>query len=75
MSGEVLAFRRKNYVGDPDAVLTDSLQRFETVLVLGLTKDGSFEAVSSEARGPEVLWLLETLKTDLMAGNLMAGSK
>lgn len=75
MSGEVLAFRRKNYEGDPDAVLTDALQRFETVLVLGWNKDGAFEAVSSEARGPELLWLVETLKADLMAGNLMAGSK
>jgi len=51
----------------PERVLAKaSEQEFEGVIVIGWKKDGDRYFASSYASGPEVLWLLELSKKNLL---------
>lgn len=49
-----------------DVVLESAKDQLEGVVILGYTKDGEEYFASTYADGPEVLWLLERLKKQLL---------
>jgi hypothetical protein len=50
----------------PDRVLTSALGKLDNAVVIGWDKDGELWFASTEAGGPEVLWLLEKAKQALL---------
>ena len=71
MSADILKFRPRDYINNPDAILEEAKGEFESVLLIGWNKDGSFDARGSIADGPNLLWLVEAFKTQLMNGDFM----
>ena len=52
---------------DSQRVLQAALDaEVKEVVVIGLSKDGDFYFASSQASGPEVLWVLEKAKNKLL---------
>lgn len=51
---------------DPERVLNKARDKLDDVVILGYDKDGEFYFASSISSGPEVLWLLESLKKQLL---------
>lgn len=66
--GNVIAF--PGHDEDPHLILEDSKHEpLDSVLVLGLTPDGSLYAASSTKDAQEMVWLVETFKHHLLAGD------
>lgn len=68
MSAEIVLFNGITRLDLPadrvlEAVLKEDL---ESVVIMGYTKDGAEFFSSSIANGPDVLWLIERLKTLLL---------
>ena len=51
---------------DPDTVLTAAVGKLNEVVIAGYESDGSFYFASSQADGPEVLWLLAQAQRRLL---------
>lgn len=71
MSADIVKFRPRDYNNNPDAILEEAAGAYETVLLIGWNKDGTFDARGSTGDGPELLWLLEVFKAKLMDGEFM----
>ncbi len=71
MSADIVKFRPRGYNNNPDAILEEAAGAYETVLLIGWNKDGSFDARGSIGDGPNLLWLVEAFKTQLMNGDFM----
>ena len=50
----------------PDRILESAMDKLESVVLLGYTKDGEEYFCSSLADGGDTLWLLERLKKALL---------
>ena len=50
----------------PDMVLKAAVEKLDKVVIFGYTKDGEEYLASSTADGPDVLWLLEKCKRNLL---------
>jgi hypothetical protein len=70
LTGEVIKFWPKGAAKDPDAVLEQAIGAYRDVLVIGWDENGALDARSTElfADGGEILWLLESFRFALMAG-------
>lgn len=51
---------------DPERVLKAAIGQLESVIIIGITKDGEEYFASSVANGPSVLWDLERAKLKLL---------
>ena len=51
---------------DPDVVINAAEGELDAVIIAGLDKEGNYYFASSIANGPEVLWLIEKMKQELM---------
>jgi hypothetical protein len=51
---------------DPDLVLAGAVHELDTVILIGVHKDGTEYFASSIADGADALWLLERLKKQLL---------
>ena len=67
----VVKFYPKDAAKDADAVLEQSLGGFSEVLVIGWDKEGFLDARATLGLkdGGDILWLIESFKTKLMAGD------
>ena len=52
---------------DPDMLLTAAVGRLKDVVIVGYEANGDFYFASSQADGPEVLWLLKQAEQRLLA--------
>ena len=52
---------------DPERVLEKARGRLESVVIMGYDKDGHEYFASSISNGPEVNWLIDSLKARLLA--------
>ena len=52
---------------DPERVLEKARGRLESVVIMGYDKDGHEYFGSSISNGPEVNWLIDSLKARLLA--------
>jgi hypothetical protein len=52
---------------DPDKVLTSAVGKLSEVVIVGYESDGSFYFASTQANGPDVLWLLKQAEQRLLA--------
>lgn len=50
----------------PDRILEQAMGNMESVVVIGYDKDGDEYFASSQANGPDVLWILERMKLRLL---------
>lgn len=50
----------------PDRVLEAAVGKLDKVVIFGYTKDGEEYFASSTADGPDILWLLERCKRNLL---------
>jgi len=66
--GEVIELNTITYLDIPaERVLNSALKKdLESAVVLGYDKEGNFYFASSIANGPDVLWLMEKLKLELL---------
>ena len=66
----VTKFYPKGAAKDADNVLEQAMGRYSEVLIIGYGKDGNFDARATLGLkdGGDILWLLETLKFNLMSG-------
>lgn len=66
----VVKFYPKNAADNPNAVLEQAIDQYESILILGWDKDGNLDARSTKnfADGGEILWLLENFKKNLLDG-------
>ena len=51
---------------DPDTVLAAAAGKLKDVVIVGYEADGSFYFASSQADGPEALWLLAQAQRKLL---------
>jgi hypothetical protein len=68
----IVKFYPKNAASDPDNVLEQAMGAYSHVLILGWRKDdGSLDGRASLnlKDGGDVLWILETFKFRLLAGD------
>lgn len=70
MTDNVTKFYPKDAAKNPDAVLEQAMGEFEGLIILGWSKDGTMDARATLGLkdGGDVLWLLEKLKFNLLAG-------
>jgi hypothetical protein len=70
---DVIPIRAVPPEDDAATVLDDAKGQVRDVLVLGYAEDGSLYAAATKhfADGGNLLWLLESLKCELMAGKLV----
>ncbi len=68
MSDNVVEFGRPTYAElDPQLVLEAAAKaKLDTVVVMGYDADGNAYFASSTPEGPQILWLLECLKQQMM---------
>jgi hypothetical protein len=52
---------------DPDKVLTSAVGKLNEVVIVGYESDGSLYFASTQANGPDVLWLLKQAEQRLLA--------
>jgi hypothetical protein len=50
----------------PDVILEVAKEQLDAVIVIGYTKEGKRYFASSTADGPEVVWMMEKAKLDLL---------
>jgi len=67
----VVKFYPKNAATSADNVLEQAVGEFSDVLVIGWDKDGSLDARATLGLkdGGDLLWLIESFKAKLMAGD------
>ncbi len=65
----VIQFRPKDYANKPDAVLTEAVGNYETVLIIGWDHDGAHDVRASTGSIGELLHLMESFKHKLLAGD------
>lgn len=66
----VVKFYPKDAAKDADAVLEQSLGNFSEVLVIGWDKEGFLDARATLGlKNGDLLWLIESFKAKLMAGD------
>ncbi len=75
MSDNIVKFRPKNYIDNPDAIFEEAVGDYSAALVIGWDKDGDFSVRSSIVDGAELLWLVESFKTQLMNGDYSGGDE
>lgn len=70
MSAEVVKFYPADAAKDADNVLEQAIGRYREVLIIGWTHDDEMDARATLGLkdGGEVLWLIEKLKFNLLAG-------
>ncbi len=51
---------------DPDKILTAAVGKLKEVVIVGYEADGSFYFASSQASGPNTLWLLAQAQRKLL---------
>ena len=69
MNDNVTKFYAANAANDPDNVLEQAAGVYESVVIIGVEKDGDLLVSASTNIGEnEILWLLERFKHKLMAG-------
>jgi len=68
---EVVKFYAKDAAKEADNVLEQAIGVYGEVLILGYDKDGEFDfrATLGLKDGGDVLWLVESFKARLMAGD------
>ena len=71
--GNVEKFYSADAAKDADNVLEQALGRYDEVLIIGWDKDGEFDARATLGLkdGGDILWLIEVLRTKLMAGDFI----
>ena len=52
---------------DPDMILTAAVGKLNDVVIVGYEANGNFYFASSQASGPEALWLLKQAEQRLLA--------
>lgn len=52
-----------------DRVLESAAGRLESAILIGVDKDGELYFAASFAKASEALWLIETIKSRLIAGD------
>jgi hypothetical protein len=52
---------------DPDMILTAAVGKLKDVVIVGYEANGDFYFASSQADGPEVLWMLKQAEQRLLA--------
>ena len=66
--GDVIDFKGITKLDlDPERVLEKAKGRLESVVIMGYDKDGHEYFESSISNGPEVNWLIDSLKARLLA--------
>lgn len=70
MTAEVKKFYPRDAANNPDNVLEQAIGQYKEVLILGWDPEGRLDVRSTTgiATGHEMLWLLERVKFNLMAG-------
>lgn len=51
---------------NPNLVLEAAIDKLDEVVLVGVDKNGEYYYASSVGSGPEVLWLLEKMKQELL---------
>lgn len=70
MDENVVSLRPKEPAENPDVVLEAAIGAYSKVFVMGVDKEGNLDVRASlNLPYKEVLWLLETFKHNLLAGN------
>lgn len=65
--GKVIDFKGPSSLDfDPDRILQASIGKVESAIVIGWDKNGDFYFNSSISGGPEVLWLIEIARKQLI---------
>ena len=70
MNDNVTKFYTADAAKDPDNVLEQAVGVYESVVIIGVEKDGDLLVSASTNIGEnQILWLLERFKHKLMAGD------
>lgn len=65
----IVEFFPANAAENPDNVLKQAMGVYDTVLIIGLDKDGYLDArASTNLKHSQALWFLEKFKWNLLAG-------
>ena len=70
MTDKVIKFYKKDAALDPDAVLSQALGQYDSVIVLGWDKEGELDARASlNLDQADIHWLISVFKHKLLNGD------